>query len=269
MDDDTLNTNLEWKKKSFGKKERLSRRIDARQATLFESSKKNHFHTVNTATSLSLSSNLKKLRKKIKDVFDEEDEDEEEYTPIAQPFMFSEENTLFDSLNDTEKQQLNRKRQNREIKMQQDAGKTAALSAANILAKKAGLKSLSKDVINQSMQNNAWEKDTFTMVMENAVTPNIKLGKQALSKDKLLRLMKGLKRLKKIGGYEAAAGMNVSEFIKITDEKLDDQKVAKLLLNKTGRKVSGRSQMKPPQNKKDRTMSLKKLMQRSNEKKLR
>ncbi len=268
MDDDTLNSNLEWKKKSFGKKERLSRRIDARQATLFENSKKNHFHAINTATSLSLSSNLKKLRKKIKDVFDEEEDEEEEYTSVAQPLLFNE-NALFDSLDASEKQQLNRKRLDKEIKMQQNAGKAAALSVANMLAKKAGLKSLSKDAVNQSMQNNAWEKDTFTMVMENAVTPNINLGKQPLSKDKLLRLMKGLKRLKKIGGYEAAAGMNVSEFIKITDEKLDDQKVAKLLLNKTGRKVSGHTSLKKSQNKKDKTMSLKKLMQRSTEKKLR
>ena len=60
--------NFEWKKKSFGKKERLSRRIDANQAELADFKKKNKITgsvPLTAQASADFNRHLNKMRKKI------------------------------------------------------------------------------------------------------------------------------------------------------------------------------------------------------------
>ena len=80
MTDDALNPNFEWKKKSIGKKERLSRRIDSNQTLLFEKKKKNDFSQALsiTANNTKNNGNINLLRKRVKEALDDDyDEDDE------------------------------------------------------------------------------------------------------------------------------------------------------------------------------------------------
>ena len=244
MSDDTLNPNLEWKKKGFGKKEKPSRRIDANQASLSEQKQKNNFTGVVSLTaqsSVSFDHHLKKMRKKIKQALDEDEEDDETSQFFGPLDIFLEDelnaNPLFKGLNEAEKSVISQKRTLEQIRMQQDASKVKALTNINAFAKRAGLEPLTAKEFGAHMQNNGWGQDTFKMALEQNITPNIKTGWTNIDQQKAQKLMKGLKRLQKMGNISAVDGMKMDEVIKITDNKFNDEKVAKLLLKKTGRSL--------------------------------
>jgi len=244
MSDDALNPNFEWKKKSFGKKERLSRRIDANQAELADFKKKNKITgsvPLTAQASADFNRHLNKMRKKIKQAADDNDDDDEDdfmdISPLSLSFEEFDESSLFQSLNNQEKALLAQKQALRDMQLQKDASKLQALATVNKLAKKTGLKKLSKTAVSETMQNSGWGKETFRTTIEHYVAPDVRLNRK-LDAQKIEKLMIGLKRLKKIGGFSAVQGMKINDVISITDKKYNDTKVAQLLLKKTGRKAN-------------------------------
>lgn len=275
MSDDTLNPNFEWKKKSFGKKERLSRRIDANQAAIFAARKKDNFApsiSMTASPADKLSHNLKNLRKKIKDALDDDDDEDEDSVLIAGLETFELENELntnplLRTMNDTERKNLRQQQALQELKMQQQAAKTAALAVLNSLAKQAGLPRLSPTDVAENMQHNGWGPETFKTALEHNIAPDIKAGYIRPDAEKIKKLMKGLKRLKKIGGFNAVQGMKINDVIHITDTRFDDAKVAKLLLKKTGRKPNPVQDRKAERRRHQPKVSFKKLLRARQEQK--
>ena len=275
MSDDTLNSNFEWKKKSFDKKERLSRRIDANQASLSDFKRKDNITDAVPLTAqktVDFDRHLKKMRKQIKQAVDDDDEEEDEESFFSDPLssLFLEntlmENQLFQSLSDAEKEILSQHQQMQQnLKLQKDIAKLQALADANTFAKKAGLPKLSPRIVAENMQHNGWGKDTFRTTVEHYLTPDIDIGKK-LDPQKIKKLMSGIKRLQKIGGISAVQGMKINDVIHITDKKYDDKKVAQLLLKKTGRNPS-KTADKKRENKiqHPQKISFKKLVQRRQE----
>ena len=244
MNNDALNPNFEWKKKSFGKKERLSRRIDANQAELSDFKKKNNIIDAVPLTaqaSADFNRHLNKMRKKIKQAADdEEDEDEDDFinvSPLSLSFEEFNESSLFESLNNQEKMLLAQKQTLQNMTLQKDASKLQALDTVNKLAKKNGLNKLSQKALSETMQSSGWGKETFRTTIEHYLAPDVRINRK-LDPQKIEKLMVGLKRLKKIGGFSAVQGMKINDVISITDKKYNDSKVAQLLLKKTGRKAN-------------------------------
>ncbi len=273
MGDDTLNPNFEWKKKSFGKKERLSRRIDANQAEFAEKKKKNNFTSpvsLTAQTNENFNRHLKKMRKKIKLALDDDEEEDETIDVIDFSALSLDDelgkNLLYNGLSEKEKKLIAQKQALHEIKMQQNAAKVQALSVANKFAQKAGLPKMSQQDIAENMQNNGWGKETFKTAVEKYISPDIKMGKEKFDAAKMKQLMTGLKRLQKIGGIHSVEGMKMSEVIKITDTSNDDKRVAKLLLQKTGRKPDLVADKKREKQKhSQRKVSFKRLLQQKQE----
>ena len=74
--------------------------------------------------------------------------------------------------------------------------------------------------------------------------------------------MTGMKRLQKMGGIHSVEGMKMSDVIKITDTANDDKRVAKLLLQKTGRKPSVKEDKKREKRiRQQQKVSFKKLLE--------
>ncbi|MBQ8464444.1 MAG: hypothetical protein IJ545_00365 [Alphaproteobacteria bacterium] len=269
MGDDTLNSNFEWKKKSFGKKERLSRGIDENQEALAESKKKNNFTkpvSLTAQPSESFNCHLKKMRKKIKQALDEDDEEETSVEMIDLSSLSLEndfmQNPLYNGLSEKEKKFISQKQTMQEIRMQQNAAKVQALCAANHFARKAGVPQMSQQEIAENMQNNGWGKDTFKRAVEKYISPDIKIGNAKLNAEKMQKLMTGMKRLQKMGGIHSVEGMKMSDVIKITDTANDDKRVAKLLLQKTGRKPSVKEDKKREKRiRQQQKVSFKKLLE--------
>jgi len=269
MSDESLNPNFEWKKKSIGKKERLSRKVNENQILLYESKKKDNFSQALSlkAEPKKISGNLSLLRKRISDALDDDYEEDDEWIFDAlNAFNFEleiGENTFFSPDEELKKSSAQQKHLY-EMRMQQDAAKIAALNAVNTLAKKNGLDPLSHKDVAENMQNNGWGNETFKMAVENNLAPEIKSSSSQLlnpDDEKILKLVKGLKRLKKIGAVSAVQGMEMNDIIKITDDRFDDNKVAEMLLKKTGRSVNTKKQISVKKKRHQPKVSFKKLLQ--------
>ena len=66
MEDNSSNPNIEWKKPGFGSSEKLSLKVNTKEAVLYDAKKKNGLQKSNPLTPADLPPGLKKIRKKIK-----------------------------------------------------------------------------------------------------------------------------------------------------------------------------------------------------------
>lgn len=230
MNDNSSNPNIEWKKTGFGTSEKLSRRINAKEATTYQAQKKRNFQQASQLSPSNLPGGIKKLRKKIKDVFDEDEEDEDEY--ISSPFpSLNEDNSLLNALNEDERKYLKQKGTLQQIRMQQDAGKLEALSLAHQMAQDAGVNGLRRKTIEQGMLASTVDNNSLKQMIKNDLAQSLKLRTDNIPDGRYIQVLRGLQNIRKIGGIKAIEGLNLSEVAEATDEK----KAAKVLLEKTGR----------------------------------
>lgn len=71
MEDETSDTNLEWKKKGFESKETLTLKTNVKKALQYEATAKKPVQNGFSPLPSELPKGLKKIRKKIKDVYDD------------------------------------------------------------------------------------------------------------------------------------------------------------------------------------------------------
>ncbi len=238
-DDEPLNVDWE-QKKGFDKNEKNSRRIDVKKALTAEVKDRNNFKQ--TAKQVkNLPPNLKKLKTKIRDVYDEDDEDEEENSTVVFDFAIENENSsLLSALKDEEKAKLEVKQTLDNQKMQQAAGKMEAILAANRTSKQLGLKGIKGKIINENMQSIAQGAETFEQVLQQTISDKTKIKTQKLSKAETQNLVKGIGKLQD-------ASLSQKDFSKnLTDMKTDDlikigkaktvKETAEIILEKSGRK---------------------------------
>ena len=179
MTDNSSNPNIEWKKSGFGTTEKLSLKINAREAIKYNAKNKNVIQTNNPLTPADLPAGLKKIRKKIKDVFDE-DEDEDEII-IATPVQsLQESNSLYNALNDEEKKILKQQETLQNIKMQQDAGKLEALSLAAHALQEQGVEGLSQQTVARVMQDAAPMNKSLENLVKKDLVKGLKLKDENL-----------------------------------------------------------------------------------------
>lgn len=240
MEDDTSNSNIEWKKnKGFGSTEKLSRRIDKEKALKEEAKSKKPISNAQPPLPSQLPQGLKKLRKKIKEVYDEDEEEEDYYTFLPNEPMSS----LMNALYDDERKQLSiRENTFNNQKLQQDAGRIEAVRMANQLSKEFGFGKIDKSIINENMQNATLNTRDFEKILKDDVMKKAKISTKQLSKAETVNLLRGIKRIKKIAmqGKEAELkaieGLKIEDIISAGERNADDNKVAEIILQKSGRK---------------------------------
>lgn len=242
MDNETANPNIEWKKnKGFGTAEKLSRRIDKEKALEDEAKAKKPVTVNNVQRPLpnDLPKGLKKLRKKIKDVYDEDEEDEDYYTFLPNEMNSS----LINALYEDERKQLGiRENTLNNQKLQQDAGKMSAIRMANQLSKEFGFGNIDKKIINKNMQDATINSRDFEKILKDDVMSKAKISTRQLSKGETVNLLRGIKRIKRVAmqGKEAELkaieGLKIDDIINAGERNVDDNKVAEIILKKSGRK---------------------------------
>lgn len=232
-----------WKKNGFDMREHLTLKTNTLEAESYsQRTKRQQRPTVKKAPK-NLPVGLQKIRKKIKEVFDEEDEEEDFYahTFNKAPVIFEpEEKTLYNALTDEEKRLFQAKTTEKNVKMQQTAGKMEALHLANNLAREAGLNNLSKKVIAGKMQQAIFEPEKMQeQIIKKEVSE--KLGIKGHLKDgKIIQAARGIKKVENLGGKEAAKNLEMKDIIKAGEEKLDELKLAELILKKSGQDIKKR-----------------------------
>lgn len=185
---------------------------------------------------------LKKLRKKVREVYDEDDEDESETIFTTLPVLQEEDNTLLNALTDDEKRLFNQKNTIKNSQMQQTAGKMEALHIANNLAREAGLNSLSRKAMELGMQQAVFRpQEMQEKIVKKEVSQ--KLGiKGTLEKGKAIQAARGIKKIEEIGGKNATKNLDMRDVVKAGENKLDEIKIAEMILEKSGQDIKKRKQ---------------------------
>ncbi len=237
--DDNQETVFDWKKSGVDNLERVSSNIDIKETEKYRTRKNKNLTKAPRPENLSLG--LKKLRKKIREVYDEdEDEDENDTIFAPLPFIQEDENPLLNALTEEEKKLYWQKTTIENTQMQQTAGKMEALHIANNLAREAGLQNISRKALQTGMQEATFRPE---QMQEKIIRKEIsgKLGiKGDIEKGKILEAARGIKKVEQLGGKEAAKNLDMRDIVKAGEEKLDEIKLAELILEKSGQDIKKR-----------------------------
>ena len=162
MNDESSNPNIEWKKNSSDPSERLSLRINHKEAAVYSATKKNSLKTPLSPTVENLPKGLKKIRKKVRtiDISSEyDDEEEEEFQYVSDSLeQLNQANSLMNALNKEEKKLLHHQEELQNMNMQRMAGKMEAMTAAAQMVKQAGLSGFEKAIVKNQQSNESFEK---------------------------------------------------------------------------------------------------------------
>lgn len=174
------------------------------------------------------------IRAKIKDVYDEEDEDENENI-LSQPIRVrAEENPLFNALDEDEKRLFMQKQTVQTTQMQQKAGKMEALMLANTLAKEVGLSNISRKKLNAGMNQATFNpKKLQEKAISEGVVQKLHMKGQ-VKKGKIVAAAKGIKKIEQMAGSEGLRGLRAEDAVALGENKIDEKKMARLILEKSG-----------------------------------
>ena len=252
MNDKSSNSNLEWKKTGFDFNERLTLKTNVAKAIAESRKDKNSGLRRFTPGNISLPNGLIKIRKRIKDVYDEEDEDEDTYSYVNIQMFHAfdaskEESSLMGALADEEKQFIRRQETRQMMDLNQETGKINALLQADKLMKENGMKGLDKRVMTQNFQELTDNTDFTSKAINEDLRKKLKLKGHMLKDEKALKLLNGAKQVKMFAGEKSLEGMKVDDVASIGEKKRSSQETARLILKKTGRiDVKGKT-IKNPQ----------------------
>lgn len=240
MVEDDTSANIEWEqKKGFSDKTRQSRKIDLQKAMAEDAKNRNDFRAKSHSPK-DLPKNLKKLRTKIKEVYDD-DEDEEENEVIFHFSLENENSSLINALKEDEKSKLSFNKTLENQKMQQTAGKMEAILMADKMSKQLGLKGLKKKVVHDNIQDVTLNSETFNKAISQNVAAKTKIKTGSLSAKDTGNMVKGLQKLKRAAAVSEQIEVNLAESIKAEElvkigKSQDDKKTAEMILEKSGRK---------------------------------
>ncbi len=252
MNDKSSNSNLEWKKTGFDFNERLTLKTNVARAVAESRKDKNSGLRRFTPGNISLPNGIIKIRKRIKDVYDEEDEDEDSYNYVNIQMFHSfdaekKESSLMSALADEEKQFIRNQETRQMMNLNQETGKINALLQADKLMKDNGMKGLDKRVMSQNFQELTVNTDFTSKAINEDLRKQLKLKGHMIKDEKALKLLNGAKQVKMFAGEKSLEGMKVDDVANIGEKKRSAQETARLILKKTGRiDVKGKT-IKNPQ----------------------
>lgn len=255
MNKESSNPNIEWKKTGFDSQERVTLKINVKEAALYNAKKKNP-QAASIPNPVNLPKGLKKIRKKIRDVFDdEEEEDENEFQITPSGLELDSGNSLLNALNEDEKKILHQQENLQNMKMQQTAGKMEAIATVAQLAKQAGIKGLEKDIASKNLQNVAPTDEIFAHTIRDILAEKENVKGEDIPAGKVIQTLRGVKRVKEMGGNKALQGLKLQDIQEIGEKNLkpndkeskEYKEVAKLILKKSGQDIK-KKKAKPTKN---------------------
>lgn len=219
-DDEAKNKkHIDWEQKALSDSERITRRGQKRKQTK---------EAAQRACPPPDSAPLLRLRKKIREVYDNEDE-EEEYTPFFNISLIEEnEPSLEEHRSKQENETL------RITKEQQTTGKLSLILSSSMAAKKAGL-SGKADISDARLANSAEYnvKKMRKISLKNKIEKPLKL-KGSLTEKELPKALSGLKKAVSELSPEALEKLPASEVSEL-NKASSKKSLAKLILKKSGR----------------------------------
>ena len=236
---------FDWKNQGFSSEERITLKVNVKEANAYEAKKKNNFAGKQNPMQ-NLPNGLNKIRKKIRDVYDEE-EDEDEWGVVIARAPEEYDNTLMKALDENEKKIYDQQQGIKNVQMLQTAGKMEAMAVANKMAQQVGMSGVNKKELNMEMnraefnpeiaQKKIIKKDIFKEkgIKGEAEIKNIK---------DVIQTARGIKRIEEIGGKKSTDGMEVKDIKDAGKEKKTNKDVAEIIIEKRGLKKEDAAQIR-------------------------
>lgn len=226
---------INWKEKSASDAARISKRLEGRELLSEEATTTNSatLKKVATPTSPSLETR-NRLRKKIKEAYDEDDDDENETVFFDVNLLDGEENS-----NQSSNSPKEEKETLRIIKEQQMVGKLNTIMSANLAAKDLNLPS-NLTAEDQRLLNSA-EYDIAEIrrqTLKNKITKPLGIEGNIPEKE-LKQTLQEIKTIQTEVSLEDLAPIKTKDLKETADvvEEKDENEMAKLILEKTGRQL--------------------------------
>ncbi len=232
MKEDFSNPNIEWKKNNSDPSERLSLRINNKEAAKYKAKKKSVLKAPVPSVAENLPKGLKKIRKKVRtlDVRSEYDDDEEEdfqYVPDSLE-QLNQANSLMNALNEEEKKLLHHQEELQNMNMQRMAGKMEALATAAHMVKQAGISDFEKNMILRNQQSNEPLEKITKNAVKDVLGEKEKLGSKKIPEGKVIQTLRGVKRVKNIAGTKGLEGLSLDALLKAGEKDISDEDLAKI-----------------------------------------
>ncbi len=230
---------IKFSKKSIGEREHLTLKNDTLEADIYRQEQEKESNKKRQVKEKKLPLGIQKMRKKVREVYDEEDE-EDYLEHVYQPK--EDDDILLNALSDEEKKNLKQRNVVDTIKKQQDAGKMEALHIAQNFALESGMKGLDATLVAEKMQEATPDfNQTKSQAIEKGVTK--KLGVKGKIQDRdIIQAARGIKKVENFAGIKATKNLETSDVVKIGKNKLDDIKLAELILQKSGQELKKRKE---------------------------
>ena len=236
MNEESSNPNIEWKKTGFDFNERITLKTNVRKAVEYEAKNKNSgLNKKYIPNPADLPNGLKKIRKKIKDAWDDEDEDENDYQVIVVNSPEEYNMSLMDALQTDEKKFLKQNEDIQTINTLHQTQRNQQIADADKMAKDSGLKGLDKNVLAQTSQNISIGEDLTKEAIVGQVARSFKYKGAKLPASEAKKLITGIKRIQKEGGKNALSGMALKDVLEVGKKSSGKKEVVKKMLEKSGR----------------------------------
>ena len=275
MKEDVSNPNIEWKKNNSEPSERLTLRVNHKEAAVYSAAKKNVLKAPRVSAAENLPKGLKKIRKKVRNIdvsseYDDDEEEEFQYVPDSLE-QLNQANSLMNALNEEEKKLLHHQEELQNMNMQRMAGKMEALATAAHMAKQAGLNGFEQKAIVKNQQSNEPLENIAKQAVGDMLSQKEKTVIKKIPEGKVIQTLRGVKRVKDAGGTKALEGLSLDALIKAGEKNLSDEDLAKIaakennelakkILKKSGQDVKKKRKKEMP----DKIKSNKKGLVRRN-----
>ncbi len=239
MNEESSNPNIEWKKPGFDFNEKITLKTNVRKAVEYEAQNKNSgVNKSYTPSPAELPKGLKKIRKKIKDAFDEDEEEDDDYQIAAFEMMnvSGNDGTLLNALQEDEKKFLRQNEEIQTVNVLQQTERNQKIADAEKMARDSGLKKgLDKKVLAKTFQNTGIGEDLTREAVSRQVARSFKFkGEKVPAKD-AKKLIIGIKRIQQIGGKEAIGGIKLKDVLEAGEGRNEHRDTIKKMLEKSGR----------------------------------
>ena len=238
MNEESSSPNIEWKKTGFDLNERATLKTNVRKAVEYEAKNKNSgFQRKYVPTPAELPNGIKKIRKKIKDVWDDEEDDEEEYQIVNTSALDGTEDNipLMNALQADEKKLLTQNDEIFTVNTLFLTERNQKLADAEKMSKDVGLKGLDKDVLATTSQNMTIGENLTNNAISTQVARSFKYKGAKIPEKDAKKLFLGLKKIQKTAGKNAIANLTVKEVIEVGSASKNDKIIVRKMLEKSGR----------------------------------
>lgn len=231
----TKQQKLKNKKQGFDDAERMSLRINVREAVQYDAEK-------GKEKLGNLPKNMKKIKKKVRDSYDEDEEDgmDEDVIRSLRELQINQidasngDSTLINALNDQERRQIMQTTNIEITRHEENAGKQNALEQADTNLRKATLRKMNTrefmDEMNEAIYNPSRIRRT---AMEHSIAKQMGI-KGEIKKNYEGNVVEGVKKVKDLSGNRKVKTIEMKDVQKIGKKNMSQNQTAELILKKSG-----------------------------------